>query len=93
MDNDKENTWVSDMAATYGNHDTWWIGYSALDVEECWEWADGSTNGYDNWNRGEPNGDTGESCAHLYIKHHQGHGIWNDENCDSSKHYVCEFAN
>lgn len=88
----KENQWVSDTAALYRNRDTWWIGYSDLDLEGTWVWSDGSTSTYDNWNRGEPNGGTGESCAHFYTNHHIGHGVWNDENCDSNKHFVCEFG-
>jgi len=93
VDDAAENTWVSDTAASYRDNDTWWIGYTDTDSEGKWTWSTSASVGYVNWNFGEPNGGTGENCAHLYTHMYLGHGVWNDESCSSSKHFVCEFSN
>ncbi|XP_055520056.1 hepatic lectin-like [Leucoraja erinacea] len=65
-----------------------WIGLNDKGTETNWEWVDGTpfnTSATD-WNEGEPNNaGHGEDCVHV-----QNAGKWNDANCNSKLHWVCE---
>ncbi|KAL3841961.1 hypothetical protein ACJMK2_020037 [Sinanodonta woodiana] len=67
-----------------------WIGATDILVEGDWVWADSQTSlssrAYTNWLAGEPNNlGRNENCLSLFNS-----GLWNDEDCDTHFHYICE---
>lgn len=62
----------------------WWIGFNDVAEEGTFQWDDGSTVDYTNWNYGEPNDWGGsEDCGEL------SWGLWNDLPCDFSIGRIC----
>ncbi|KAH7724816.1 mannose receptor C type 1-like protein [Aphelenchoides avenae] len=52
------------------------------------QWADGRTLGYTNWNANEPNNAGGtENCVEM-----NDDGTWNDLDCNTNRLFVCEVA-
>ena len=99
IDGTLEQTWVHGTIGTYSSSHWWWIGYNDIDAESweepasAWEWADGRSHTYTNWNAGQPDDYLGaEDCAHMY----GDLGTWNDMDCDRSEWYgtylyfICE---
>ena len=43
-------------------------------------WADNSPVSFDDWRRGEPNGDH-EGCTVVWYKNNYAQGVWNDIPC------------
>ena len=65
-----------------------WIGGSDL-KEGQWLWnEDFSPMKYTNWNKGEPNGGSSESCVNYMDQ--QYNGKWNDASCDDSMLFLCK---
>lgn len=65
-----------------------WIGLQRnKDNISVWLWVDGSRANYTYWNTDEPNNLDIEHCVHMYSYT----GKWNNLNCDSLLHYVCEI--
>ncbi|XP_028418924.1 ladderlectin-like [Dendronephthya gigantea] len=65
-----------------------YIGLFRVNRENKFETVDGTKPSYKNWGRGEPNDRKGEEdCVALRIND----GKWNDVNCFSSRHFVCEI--
>ena len=63
-----------------------WIGINDLATEGHYEWTDGSTYNYANWNHGEPNDAyRQENCVQMYRN-----GKWNDNHCQKKLSYVCK---
>jgi len=85
---DAENTWVDNTADSYSTS-KWHIGFTDQWSEGTWAWADGSAVTYTNWQPGEPNGGTSESCAQLNRFHPSK--TWNDEPCGQGLAFVCEY--
>ena len=51
------------------------------------EWIDGSTFDFNNWNPNEPNNFGGqENCIHIYTRN----GKWNDIRCNGKLTFVCK---
>ena len=67
----------------YSSWDWWWIGLHDRNTEGTFEWVDGSTVSYTNWNSGQPDDYWGEDCAHLYTT-----GYWNDMDCGYDSYYT-----
>jgi len=68
-----------------------WTGFNDRSVEGDWVWASGSASAYRNWYPGEPNGGGGENCVHLLWEDGRPETVlWNDDNCEDWKSYVCE---
>ena len=63
-----------------------WIGYTDEDSEGKFEWANGSDNGYENWNNGEPNNSGGEDYTEIL-----NNGKWNDLP-NHHKQFIVEFS-
>jgi hypothetical protein len=82
-----ENTWVDDTVDGFST-DKWHMGLTDQWSEGTWVWANGDSVSYTNWQAGEPNGGTTESCAQLN-RYHPAQS-WNDEPCDQSLRFVCE---
>jgi len=67
-----------------------WIGgHSIGNSQYDFEWVDGSSWSYTNWNSGEPNNYlwTNEDCVHMY-----SNGKWNDNLCSKSYRPLCRTA-
>ncbi|KAK3886556.1 hypothetical protein Pcinc_009306 [Petrolisthes cinctipes] len=68
----------------------YWMGLSDREVEGVWRWADGSSLGYSNWDRGQPNNyilrGSDQDCAMLY------RGAWNDHHCLHPLRFVCQIT-
>ena len=64
------------------------IGAHDKDVEDVFEWIDGTPWNYTNWNSGEPNDySTGEDCSELWDT---SGGYWNDVSCSTSREcFIC----
>lgn len=65
----EEDAFVASFAAASDA----WFGASDLATDGIWEWVTGEAWSYTNWNSGEPNGGTGENCAHYFVG-----TTWND---------------
>lgn len=75
-----------------------WVGISQLASQATasagWVDVESQGLGYTNWKSGEPNDyptaaeNAQEDCGMMYASD----GLWNDDICANSKHYVCEFG-
>ncbi|XP_078285687.1 uncharacterized protein LOC144610680 [Rhinoraja longicauda] len=68
--------------------DHFWIGLSDWGTEDNWEWVDGTAfnTSATHWGEGEPNNyGNEEDCGQI-----KSARDWNDANCDSKLHWVCE---
>ncbi|KAF4077177.1 hypothetical protein AMELA_G00205040 [Ameiurus melas] len=63
-----------------------WIGAHDSVTEGGWEWMDRSPFRYINWSPGNPDDYSGEDCLSIYINS----GLWNDDNCDYRRGYICK---
>ena len=78
----EEDAFVASFAAASDA----WFGASDLATDGNWEWVTGEVWSYTNWNNGEPNGGTGENCAHYFVG-----TTWNDTICSTIRNYVVEY--
>lgn len=87
IDSPAENTAV--LALVAEDVPSLWIGFSDLETEGTFAWADGTPVDHTNWNAGEPNDAAGnEDCAQLA----QATGYWNDFDCAMALPFICEVA-
>ena len=91
IDDDTENGWADDTADTYSTS-KWWIGLNDRTTEGTFEWEDGSTVSYTNWQSGEPNNGSGGSGNEDCVQLNRYHPLqtWNDEPCSDTFYFVCE---
>jgi Ca2+-binding RTX toxin-like protein len=80
-----ENDWLLN---TFGSEK--WIGYTDEKTEGTFEWADGSTSNFTNWNAGEPNN---WNDSEDYVHFTNGGGSWNDIFSYSSMQGIIEITN
>ena len=80
-----ENQFISDFM-TNNNITRVRIGLSDVNSESNFEWQDGSTFNYSNWNAGEPNGGTTENYTEMYSS-----GLWNDIPNSFLERYILEL--
>lgn len=71
------------------------IGYTDEAEEGNWQWVDGSSSTYTNWDSisNEPNNYGGnENCAIMWNRHNDN-GNWNDEKCFVIRiPFFCKFC-
>ncbi|XP_070539529.1 uncharacterized protein [Ptychodera flava] len=78
-----ENTHVDNMISSSIH-----IGFNDLSLEGDWQWSDGRSVTYTNWNGNEPSGNSGlGNCAGMYTS-----GTWDDYACSGSRPFVCKVA-
>jgi len=88
IDSGEENTWIRDKMEDEGYRwDNVWIGYTDENSEGKFEWVNGSDNGYENWNNGEPNNSGGEDYTELL-----SNGKWNDLPNRINRRFIVEFS-
>ncbi|XP_071796198.1 lectin BRA-3-like [Asterias amurensis] len=63
----------------------YWIGLNDRELEGEFKWVDGTTAGYTNWARFEPNNAFREDCTEMGYEDAQ----WNDEDCGRKRCFVC----
>ena len=68
-----------------------WIGANDFNSEGDWEWSDGSTWDYSDWNPGNPNHDhlSMLSVRHCGIIETSYNKKWEDENCNQVINFIC----
>jgi hypothetical protein len=90
----QENGFLTNQFAGPAN-ESLWIGLSDMNVEDLWEWTDGSPtspgattpgNGFAVWAGGEPNQAGDEDCVEFYNS-----GEWNDNLCDLQLRAIVEW--
>ncbi len=79
-----ENNAITQAIAAAGLNGVVWIGFTEQNSPGTYNWTDGSTVNFINWNPGEPNNSSGfpgvgEDCAQL-----QTNGFWNDLMCGNA---------
>ena len=81
IDSVEENDWI--QAILVG--DTW-IGGGDSDTEGTFVWTSGEAWGYVNWNTYQPDDwHKREDCVEILAT-----GLWNDQDCDNDRAYLCE---
>ncbi|MBW2255333.1 MAG: hypothetical protein JRI25_12135, partial [Deltaproteobacteria bacterium] len=86
IDDDAEDTWLSNTAATFSGG-PWWTGYNDIDTEGAWEWADGTPRGYEAWAPGAPaTGFNFDDCMLI----NDSNAGWVDAMCFSFENFICE---
>lgn len=75
-----ENDWINARVGEV------WIGYNDVASEGNFVWETGESNGYENWNGGEPNNSGGEDYTVM-----RSNGLWNDLRGTNSRRFVVEF--
>ncbi|XP_032076933.1 macrophage mannose receptor 1-like [Thamnophis elegans] len=78
--------YVSDYHGSGGDV---WIGLNDPEKRRNWQWTDRSKNSYLMWKQGEPNNkENNENCVELWSP--TGYKNWNDQNCASTRAYLCK---
>lgn len=83
----EENDFLFNNLVKYHNKDVM-IGLSDEKVENNWEWVNGETFEYSNWQSGEPNNENNED----FVLMRSDNGKWNDGHLEREKwNYICEW--
>ena len=88
ISNEIENEYIVHHALALGisSSNSIWIGYNDIWPEGSFSWVSGASNGYTNWNSGEPNNSGNEDCTELSLSSKK----WNDQNCGDQRYFVCD---
>jgi hypothetical protein len=87
IDDRAENTFLDGLVDSYSTTVQWWIGFNDRRFEGVYEWADGSSSGWRDWETGAPDNLGDEDCVEL---NHTTSGEWNDAKCTETQYFVCE---
>ncbi len=87
IDDSTEDAWLDTTADSYSTN-RWWIGFNDRSSEGSWEWEDGSSSTYTNWQSGEPNDSGGSDCGQI---NRYTTGTWDDTTCTTTQYYICEL--
>ena len=80
-----ENNWIQNaVSPTSGSV---WIGYNNVNNGSTFQWQNGESSGYTNWETGEPNGTPNNNAARLK----KDNGKWTDRNVNDQFEYVLEI--
>ncbi|NWU97744.1 MRC1 protein, partial [Upupa epops] len=67
-----------------------WIGLNDINQEHTYLWTDGSPVYYRNWAKGSQNYYGLDDCVFIMKRPIEDAGQWRDENCRTSKSYICQ---
>ncbi|XP_066982679.1 macrophage mannose receptor 1-like isoform X2 [Macrobrachium rosenbergii] len=90
IENEEENEYFADMfrQSSLGV----WNGYKYDTGTKNWQWADGSSSTFTNWNDGEPNNLDREFCTEVIdAPSLDTHGKWNNLQCSEARNFGCEY--
>jgi hypothetical protein len=62
-----------------------YIGLSDTVTEGTFEWVDGSSLAYTDWDTDQPNDSGNQDCVEMNLT-----GAWNDETCSIGQYFICE---
>ncbi|HTV23494.1 MAG TPA: CotH kinase family protein [Polyangiaceae bacterium] len=66
---------------------SWWIGYSDSEEEGRFQWREGDTGSFRNWDKGQPNN---RSCNEDCVALREGKdGRWHDSPCNQHRPFIC----
>ncbi|CAH1796424.1 unnamed protein product, partial [Owenia fusiformis] len=82
-----EDDFVYNLAVSSAITGTFWIGFNDINVERMFEWKDGSTIPYENWEHGEPNGGASQNCTRMQLSEAWE---WEDKDCVYEKQFICK---
>ncbi|CAH1109533.1 unnamed protein product [Psylliodes chrysocephalus] len=64
---------------------------SGILTEDTWYWINGTAITYFNWLEGNPsNTDNKEKCLEVLVPANKNDLLWNDVDCNSKRHFICE---
>ncbi|NWH57210.1 MRC1 protein, partial [Geococcyx californianus] len=66
-----------------------WIGLNDINQEHKYLWTDGSPVYYTNWMKGSPSYYSKADCVFMVKNPIERAGKWKDEECTTSKSYIC----
>ncbi|XP_033761145.1 lectin BRA-3-like isoform X2 [Pecten maximus] len=71
----------------------YWVGATDMDVEGTWRWTDNDEDvNFSNWGANQPNNwGSGQDCLSIGYET-GGDRVWNDDDCNMYKPYICEKA-
>ena len=84
IDDGMENVFVT---AFTGGTSYAWIGLHDQNVEDAWEWEDGTAVAYTAWAANQPDNAGNADCVHLH-----SWGEWNDLPCNWTIPAMCEHC-
>ncbi|NXU54453.1 MRC1 protein, partial [Turnix velox] len=67
-----------------------WIGLNDINHEHKYLWTDGSPVEYTNWAKGSRSYYSKEDCVYMKKSPIEQAGKWKDEDCTTSKSYICQ---
>ncbi len=83
-----ENSWIEKQLYNPSISSVW-IGANDVTSEGTWQWANGESWDYTNWNTGEPNNSGGnENAVEMWMANG---GVWNDVTAEAPHSYLCEW--
>ena len=74
----EENDFLLSITSDLSGEPHVWIGLTDETTEGTFEWVNGETLNYTNWDTGEPNNQTGEDYVIMHSSNHTNPGSWND---------------
>ncbi|KAM3913290.1 pulmonary surfactant-associated protein D-like [Leptodactylus fuscus] len=83
--NSEENKAILDIVQYYNLHV--YLGITDIQTEGVFQYPDGKTLTYSNWNTNEPNQQGDEDCVEMQLS-----GKWNDRACKDKRLNICEFS-
>ncbi|XP_076822718.1 macrophage mannose receptor 1-like [Clavelina lepadiformis] len=87
---DEEITIITNLVLQQTNYSFvyFWIGLNNLN--QVYQWTDGSPVNFTNWDTGEPDHPQGfENCAESQLYYH--YPDWNNLNCDMTRNFICKI--
>ncbi|CAH1789708.1 unnamed protein product [Owenia fusiformis] len=82
-----EDDFIYNLAVSSSITGTFWIGFNDINEERMFEWIDGSTIPYENWEHGEPNGENNQNCTRIQLSEDWE---WEDKQCTYEKQFICK---
>ncbi len=81
----KENDFILSMMKDYTSDSYAWIGFSDLDQEGKWCWANNEKVTYTNWGTSQPDAGTLQNCAILATKYDSGYSFGHSWSCNEGE--------